>query len=46
MTCFKNVLIYLHIAPEEVKVVANLGIQPTNKSCQMNNMSWLILFKN
>ena len=45
LTHCKNVVIHLHVVPEEVTVGAHVGKQPAHQSCQVYHMGWLVFLK-
>ena len=41
----QDVVVHLHVLPEEVTVGAHVGEEPSNKSSKVDHMSRLVLFE-
>ena len=41
----QDVVVHLHVLPEEVTVGAHVGEEPSNKSSKMDHMSRFVLFE-
>ena len=41
----QDVVVHLHVLPEEVTVGAHVGKEATNEGCKVDHMRWLMLLK-